>query len=188
MRVKLEQMQEFVKTKMSEKRYNHVLGVLETAKELARRHGVDVEDAAYAAIAHDVAKEQPLTQTAAILRLDNERDYLKYSDKIWHAPMGAIIAKKTFLIDEVDVLNAIKYHTTGRKEMSDLEKVIFVADYTEPNRTFSGSIAVRELWDNLDRAVYEILRQKVEKVTNSGMEIHPDTLAAYEYYGNSHAK
>lgn len=182
MRVKLEQIEAFVKAKLSEKRFNHVLGVLETAKQLAKKHGVDIDDAAYAALAHDVAKEQPRAQTAAILRLDNEREYLKYSDKIWHAPMGAIVAKKTFLIDEVDVLNAIKYHTTGRPEMSDLEKVIFVADYTEPNRTFEGSKKVRELWDDLDQAVHEILKQKVEKVTNSGMDVHPDTLAAFEYY------
>lgn len=182
MRVDLCEVDAFVKTKMSEERYDHVINVVETATELAAFHGVDVTDAAYAAVIHDVAKEQPSEQTAAMLRLEGEGDYLNYSEKVWHAPMGAIIAKKTFLIEDEDILNAIKYHTTGRANMSDLEKVIFVADYIEPDRTFPGAIKVRELREQLDLAVCEILRQKVEKVKALDLGMHPDTLAAYAYY------
>jgi len=173
---------DYVEVSMTEKRFRHVLGVIETAEDLARRHGVDIAQAKLAALVHDVAKEQKLEQTAALLRLEGEASYLKYSDKVWHAPMGAIIAKKVLIIENKDVLNAIKYHTTGRPEMSQLEKVIFVADYTEPNRTFESCIAVREFWDDLDRAVYEILKQKLDKITGLGLGLHPDTLGAYEFF------
>lgn len=178
----IDEVKNYVKSRMSKKRFNHVLGVVETADKLAKRHSINLKDAEIAALVHDVAKEQPLNQTAAILRLVGEESYLKYSNKVWHAPMGAIVAEKVFMIDDKDILNAIKYHTTGRPKMSELEKVIFVADYTEPNRKFEGAIKVREFWDNLDRAVYEILKQKAEKVTTSGLGLHPDTLDAYEYY------
>ena len=179
---KWDRIKDYVECRMSKTRFKHVLGVVETAEMLAERHDVNVDDAKLSALAHDVAKEQPLKQTAACLRLVGEENYLKYSEKVWHAPMGAIVAEKVFGIENKDILNAIKYHTTGRSEMTKLEKVIFVADYTELNRTFESCIRIREFWDDLDKAVYEILKQKLDKVTVLGSSLHPDTLEAYEYY------
>ena len=179
---KWNEIKDYIECSMSKTRFSHVIGVIETAKMLAKRHDVNVDDAKLAALVHDVAKEKSLKQTAALLRLAHEESYLEYSDKVWHAPMGAIIAEKVFAIENKDILNAIKYHTTGRPKMSKLEKVIFVADYTEPNRTFENCIAVRAFWDDLNRAAYEILKQKLDKVSGLGLGLHPDTLAAYEYY------
>ena len=167
---------------MSEKRFRHVLGVVETAKMLARRHGVNINDAALAALVHDVVKEQNLEEAKQILIQRGEQAYLEHSTKVWHAPLGAFVAHETFGIENDDILNAVKYHTTGRPKMSELEKVVFVADYTEPNRAFEGAIAVREFWGDLDQAVYEILKQKVERVTMLGLGMHPDTINAYVYY------
>jgi len=178
----IDEVTDYVKSRMSNKRFNHVLGVVETAKELAKQHSVNLKDAEVAALVHDVAKEQPLKQTSAILRLVGEDSYLKHSDKVWHAPMGAIVAEKVFMIENKDILNAIKYHTTGRPKMSELEKVIFVADYTEPNRTYEGCIAVRKFWGDLDKATCQILKQKIAKTTAGTGLTHPDTLNAYEYY------
>lgn len=180
----LEDMTEFVGARLSAKRFTHVKGVMETAKELAKRHGVNVADAEVAALLHDVSKEQDLHQAKRMLQLKEEHAYLEHSSKIWHAPLGAIVAMETFGISNPDILNAIRFHTTGRPEMSDLEKVIFVADYTEPNRTFEGCVAVRKLWHDLNLATCEILKQKVEKVVSASGEIHPDTTAAYAYYKN----
>jgi len=182
MKWKLEDIKTFVGARLTAKRFAHVKGVMETARELAVRHGVNADDAELAALVHDVAKEQNIHQVKRILQLQNEGDYLAYSSKIWHAPMGAIVARETFGIDKMDVLNAIKFHTTGRPEMSDLEKVIFVADYTEAGRTYEACIEVRELWHDLDKATCEILKHKVEKVETSGGISHPDTVAAYAYY------
>jgi len=178
----LDKIKDYVKNSMSEKRFRHVLGVVETAKILARHHGVDINDAALAALVHDVVKEQNLEEAKQILIQRGEQVYLEHSTKVWHAPLGAFVANEVFGIENVDILNSVKYHTTGRPKMSKLEKVIFVADYTEPNRKFEGAIAVRELWGDLDLAVYEILKQKVEKNSGSELGMHPDTLDAYEYY------
>ena len=167
---------------MTTKRFRHTLGVVEVAEQLAMFHGVDQSHARMAALLHDVAKEQNMALTKETLMVKEEIGYLNHSDKVWHAPVGAYLAKERFDILEVDVLNAIRYHTTGRPAMTPLEKVIFVADYMEPNRTHKGSIKVRELWKNLDLAVYEILKQKIEKVKALDKDMHPDTLAAYDYY------
>ena len=182
MKWKLEDITEFVKARLSAKRFKHVQGVMEVAKILAMKHEVNEADAYEAALVHDIAKEQNTGQLKRILMVKEEYEYLAYSNKIWHAPVGAIVAFETLGIADPDILNAIKYHTTGRAEMSDLEKVIFVADYTEPGRTYVGCISVRELWDNLDEATYEILQQKVEKVKATGDTLHPDTLKAHVYY------
>jgi len=177
-----EKVKNYVKNSMSEKRFRHVLGVVETAKMLAELHDVTVADAEVAALIHDVVKEQDVEEAKQMLMEREETVYLEHSTKVWHAPLGAFVAGEVFGIENVDILNSVKYHTTGRPKMSDLEKVIFVADYTEPNRTFEGAIAVRELWSNLDLAVYKILKQKVEKNAASEWGMHPDTLAAYAYY------
>jgi len=182
MRIKREDIYALVKEKMSEKRFNHVLGVVDTAVHLAKMHHIDVNSADIAALIHDVSKEQPLQQTAGLLRIAGLESYLEHSDKVWHAPMGALFSKEVFGIEDEDVLNAVRYHTTGRPQMSAVEKVLFVADYTEPNRKFEGAQIVRKLWHDLDSAVCEILKQKVEKVQALGLGMHPDTLSAYDYY------
>ena len=172
----------YVKNSMSEKRFRHVLGVVETAKMLAELHQINIADAEMAALVHDVVKEQKMDEAKQILIERGETVYLENSPKVWHAPLGAFVANEVFGIENKEILNAVRYHTTGRAKMSALEKVIFVADYTEPNRDFRGADVVREFWDNLDKAVYEILKQKVERVTMLGLGMHPDTMDAYWYY------
>jgi len=177
-----DQIKDHLEDQLSKKRFRHTLGVVETAEQLAIRHDVDVNDAKLAALLHDVAKEQDVQFAEETLRSKDETSYLEHSNKVWHAPIGAYVAKEKFGIEDEDVLNAIRYHTTGRPAMTPIEKVIFVADYTEPNRTYKGCVQVRDLWDDLDQAVYEILKQKVEKVKADRKDMHPDTLAAYDYY------
>lgn len=176
-----DKIEDYVKNNMSAKRWLHVQGVVETAKMLAERHGINVAHAALAALVHDVEKEQDLEVAKQILTERGEDVYLMNSSKVWHAPIGAFVAREVFGVEVDDICNAIKFHTTGRAGMSSLEKVLFVADYTEPNRTFAGCVAVRELWDDLDVAIAEILKQKLDKISESPT-MHPDTLAAYEYY------
>jgi len=171
-----------VEENLSPKRYQHVVGVIETARELALMHKEPFTGALLAALTHDVLKELPLEESKQMLIKYGEESYLDYSSKVWHAPLGAIYAKEKFNITHCDVLNAVRYHTTGRSNMSLLEKIIFVADYTEPNRKFEGAEVVRKLWNDIDKAVYEILKQKIEKVKANGLGMHPDTISAYEYY------
>ena len=178
----LDKIKDYVESNMSKKRFKHVLGVVETARMLAMRHGVNEEDAMLAALVHDVVKEQDFEEAKQILVEKGETLYLEHSPKVWHAPLGAFVANELFGIVNEDILNAVRYHTTGKAEMSELGKVIFVADYTEPNRKHVGCIEVREFWGDLDQAVYEILKRKIEKTTAGAGLMHPDTLEAYAYY------
>jgi predicted HD superfamily hydrolase involved in NAD metabolism len=177
MSVSLDEIRNFVQERVSASRYQHILGVAYTAKILAAKHGVSVVDAEVAALLHDVAKEQDIQQIKSMLQLKFEADYLNYDEAIWHGPMGAVIAADVLGITNQDILNAVKFHVTGRAGMSDLEKVIFVADSTEPGRTYERCIEIRALYHecgSLDQTIYEILKHKGIK--------HPDADAARVYY------
>jgi len=175
--MKLEHIKDYVQDRMSKARYRHTVGVMETAKRLAVVHGVDPEAAQVAALIHDVAKEQSSHQIKAMLKLKYETDILQYDERLWHGVMGAIVAADVLGILNKDVVSAVRFHTTGRPGMSELEKVLFVSDYIEPNRASPGCVKVRELYQetgDLDRAVYEIL-------THHSIA-HPDIEAARSYY------
>ena len=178
--MKIQDIELFVSNRLSDKRFKHTLGTVETAKELAKIHGVSEEAAHVAALLHDVAKELPEGQLMRILRVSGELEYLNFHSNVWHAPMGAIVARQTFGIDDMDVLNSIRYHTTGRAGMSVLEKIIFIADYAEPGRSQDGVDDVRAKFSNLDAAMELILKRTIEKLGDG--DIHPDTIAAYEFY------
>ena len=182
----MEQLKSFVKQQMPAKRYQHTLGVCESSVELAKRFNADVQKAQTAALLHDIAKylsneilEQKLIQA-------HETYYLAYSPLVWHAPVGAIVAKEACQIEDEEILNAIKYHTTGKAAMTDLEKIVFLADYIEPGRTQPGVEVIRDLaTKNLDQAVAKTLSDTVAYLSSKNQgAIHPDTLAAYDYYRN----
>ena len=169
--MKLKQLQEKVKNQLPPTRYEHTLGVVRTSEILAEKYHVLLESAQVAALLHDIAKYLP----------NNE---LNYSPLVWHAPVGAIVAQKSYGIIDQDVLNAIKYHTTGRPAMSTLEKIIFLADYIEPGRIQPGVDEIRNLsGQDLNRAVAKTLANTIAYLKQkSSADIHPDTMAAYEYY------
>lgn len=124
-----------IKTRMPEKRYIHTIGVMETAIFLAEKYGEDVKSAEVAAILHDIAKyadEEWMNQIVKEKCLDER--LLGWGSEILHGPVGAWIAQTEFNITNEDILNAIRFHTTGRANMSKLEKIIYIADMIEPNR------------------------------------------------------
>ena len=172
------------KQQLPSKRYNHTLGVVATSEQLAKRYNASVESAQIAALLHDIAKYLPNDLLKEKLESAKETDYLNYSPLVWHAPVGAIVAKETYQIKDSDILNAIKYHTTGKAAMTTLEKIVFLADYIEPNRTQPGVEEIRKLaTKDLDVAVAQTLADTVAYLSSKGKgDIHPDTLAAYEYY------
>ncbi|MDE5978395.1 MAG: bis(5'-nucleosyl)-tetraphosphatase (symmetrical) YqeK [Turicibacter sp.] len=182
--INLETLKLQVKEQLPIKRYNHTLGVMQISEQLARRYNASIESAQIAALLHDIAKNLPNELLKEKLEEANESEYLNYSPLVWHAPVGAIITKDTYRINDLEILNAIKYHTTGRPAMTLLEKIVFLADYIEPNRTQPGVEKIRELAINdLDRAIAQTLFDTVSYLSRKGdTEIHPDTVAAYEYY------
>jgi len=170
-----------VKRRLSPERFRHTQGVVETACSLAERHGADREKALIAALLHDIAKEYPRDRLLkecldfGIVLSDIERREVA----LIHAPLGAAIAEREFDVTDPDILAAIRYHTTGREGMSLLERIVFLADYIEPNRSFPGLDAVRALaWTSLDKAVVLALDQGLVYLVERGKLIHPDAILA----------
>lgn len=170
-----------VEKKMSAKRFKHVLGVEQTAVALAEKYEVSIEAASIAALCHDYAKQLPDEEMIALIKEKNlSKDLLEYGNNIWHGPCAAEIVKETFQVTNEDILNAIRNHTVGRKEMSPLEQVIYVADYIEPGRNFPGANEARKkAASSLAEAViyetYHTLKHLVETKT----AIYPQALATF---------
>lgn len=122
-----------VQMQMSERRFRHVLGVEETAVALAAKYGADEAKASIAALTHDYAKERPNDEFELIIRRDGfDLALLNYGNEIWHGLVGADIVQRELAIDDEEILQAIRVHTTGAAKMSLLDKIIYVADYSEP--------------------------------------------------------
>ncbi|MDZ5712292.1 bis(5'-nucleosyl)-tetraphosphatase (symmetrical) YqeK [Jeotgalibacillus haloalkalitolerans] len=180
----LEQAKQIVKDILPEKRYIHTLGVIEAALSLAEKHGVSIEDAGIAAALHDMAKFHDKNEMRELI-ISRELDpvLLDFHHELWHAPVGAVFAREKLGITNEDILNAIRYHTTGRPNMSRLEKVIYLADYIEPGRSFTGVDNVRAVaHENLDEAMKIALKQSMQFLISKNQPVFPDTLESYNEF------
>jgi len=169
---------EAVKAQMPTRRWEHTLGVMETSVMLARQYGCDPDKAYIAAILHDVCKYWPVKEQESVLR-DNglSTDLLDYDKELWHAPAGAIVAKRDYGIDDEEVLNAIRYHTSGRVGMSLLEKVVCLADYIEPGRDFPGVNNIREIAEHsVEKALVAGFDGTIRFLLDKGRKIYPLTV------------
>ncbi|TWT26208.1 bis(5'-nucleosyl)-tetraphosphatase (symmetrical) YqeK [Planomicrobium sp. CPCC 101110] len=173
-----------VKERLPEKRFNHVVGVVETATELAHEFGVPASKAQVAATLHDVAKfSEREWMRSVIIEQGMDPLLLDYHSELWHAPVGAYVAASEFGIQDEDILNAIKYHTTGRAGMSDLEKVIYIADLVEPGRKFSGVEELRQLKEQgLDVMMEASIKHTIDFLTSKNQPVYPDSLKCYEHF------
>ena len=164
-------------------RIAHVRGCEEEAVRLAERYGADRDLAAEAAILHDCTKKAQLEEQ---LRLCEKYgiipdDIERTNGKLLHAKTGAAVAEQEFGMN-APVVEAIRWHTTGRADMTLLEKIIYMADYIEPNRDFEGVEELRKLaCEDLDRAVLRGLEMSLVDIAGRGEEPHPNTVAAIEF-------
>ncbi len=168
---------------IKEKRIAHVLGCEQEAVRLAKRWGADPELAAEAALLHDITKGQDgefqlkLCEHYGIIA---DNDEIK-NTKLLHAKTGAAMAKDIFGVDKA-VYKAILWHTTARENMSLLEKVIYMADYIEPNRNFDGVSELRRLaYEDLDKALILGLEMSLEDLSRQGIAPHENSLKAYSW-------
>src|SRR5690625_3236167 len=176
-----EELMEKVRETMSEKRFKHVLGVEETAVQLAHEYGADIEKASVAALLHDVAKEQSEEEMRDIVISENlNLDLLQFGSSIWHAPVGAVLARREYGVNDKEILEAIEYHTTAAPEMSLITQIIFVADYIEPGRSHDGVEEARELAKySLRDAVRFEIRETIKHLVESEERIYPHAIDAY---------
>lgn len=175
-----DQMIAFVREQMPERRWLHTAGVMETSAQLARKFDVDVEKADLAALWHDVAKYWPIErQREIVIREKLGEDLLEYSDQLLHSHVGAYVAQREFGIDDEEVLDAIRYHTSGRRSMTALDKVICLADYIEPGRDFPGVEHIRELATrSLEEALIAAFDSTIKFLISKGEKIYPLTVDA----------
>ncbi|MDP4098106.1 bis(5'-nucleosyl)-tetraphosphatase (symmetrical) YqeK [Paenibacillus sp. P96] len=147
MKYSREKLIEIVSGQMPEKRWQHTLGVMHTATQLAEKYGADPVKADLAAILHDVAKYWPVQEMKDVIEESGEsnKELLQHDKQLWHAEVGFIVARRDYAVEDSEVLNAIRWHTSGRENMSLLDKVVCLADYMEPGRDFPGVNNIREL-------------------------------------------
>ena len=170
-----------LKEKLPKKRYEHTLGVAYTAAALAMCYGEDILKAELAGILHDVAKAKKSSELKDDMKgyIDpyTDGDYVALiADKapqILHAIYAPYLAKKDYKIEDKDILSAIRWHTTGKKDMTMLEKIVFVADYIEPNRKKLPDLdRIRNLsFHDISEAVKVIAKSTIEYLGSQGMYI-----------------
>ena len=173
-----------LKREMDDSRYEHTLGVMYTSAALAMRYEYDMERAMLAGLMHDCAKCIP---NAKKLKLA-EKNGLEITELernnpfMLHAKVGAMLAKVKYDINDEEVLGAIRWHTTGKPDMTLLEKIIYLADYIEPTRNFCDLRELRRLaFEDLDRAMLLGFTMAVEDLAARGMVVHPDSVRARDY-------
>lgn len=174
---------DYLKNNLSDYRFRHTIGVAETAKELASIYGENQEEAYLAGLLHDIAKELSLNEL-----LMKAKEYgaapdciTKTSTALMHGFVGAYMAKDLFKVSDA-VFGAITYHTTGKADMTLLEKIIYIADFTEPQRTFQEAKKLREIVRfDINGAILSALDFSIIHTVNKGGVLHPDTVKARNY-------
>ncbi|MBR5721007.1 MAG: nicotinate-nucleotide adenylyltransferase [Clostridia bacterium] len=177
----------FLRERLSEKRFVHSLGVAKTAKKLAGIYGADEKKAYLAGLLHDITKNLgPSEQIEFCIKhgIEMSADDIE-SPQVLHAVTGEWYLRKVVGITDEEVLSAARYHTTGRKGITLLEKIIYVADFTEPSRDYSDADYYRELSEkDLDRALFEGMKWIMEDKRKKGEKIHKDTVEMFVEYAN----
>lgn len=184
----LKKIRKSMEKELDAKRYEHTLGVAYTAAALAMCYDVDPVRAETAGLLHDCAKCLSDDKKVSVCRKNNMEisSVESRNPYLLHAKAGYCIAKSKFDIDDPDILNAILNHTTGRPGMSELEKIIYIADYIEPSRKQAPNLSeVRRLsFRDLDGALLKILSDILSYLEGGGKEIDPLTKETYDYYVN----
>lgn len=181
------EMRERLQNKLTKKRFEHSLGVEYVSGSLAMIHGADVEKALTAGLLHDCAK--CLSSEDKIAKCKKHglpiSDVESANPELLHAKLGAFYAREKYGIDDPEILSAIEYHTTGRPAMTLLEKIVFVADYIEPNRKVLPEIEEirKEAFTDIDRSIVHILKNTLSYLENGDCGSTDEmSIQTYKYY------
>ena len=176
-----------LKARMNEHRFEHSLNVAKRAVFLAEKNGADPEKAYFAGLIHDICKGITHEEQLAVIenggiKLDEDT---KKSPALWHSIAGAVYAEHELGVTDEDVLNAVRYHTSGRENMSILEKVVYMADLTSAERNYPDAEYTRNLTDkNLDEGIAYGVRWIAGDLERRGFPKGKDTEALLEEYKN----
>ena len=179
MKYNFNELKEIVKSKMSLKRFTHTLGVVEMSEKLAKIYNADIEKCKVAALLHDICKEMNMEYIKNICK-NNFINELSEEDlennEILHGFAGAYYVKNELGINDKEILNAIKYHTVGAKDMTLLEKIVYIADAIEYGRNYPSVVEIREeTFKNLDKGILIEIEHKEEYLESIGKKSHSNT-------------
>lgn len=175
-----------VKNEMDDGRFQHTLGVMYTCAALAMRYEYDIQKAQLAGLLHDCAKCIPNGKKLKLCEKHNIEitDIERRNPFLLHAKLGAFLAKHEYDVSDKEIISAILNHTTGKPDMSLLDKIVYVADYIEPRRNKATNLnEVRKLaFMDIDLALYRILSDTLSYLNKGDSEIDNMTMKAYEFY------
>ncbi len=184
--MKRSEIEKALRKELDRERFRHTMGVMYTAASLAMAHGEDMEKALLAGLLHDCAKCIPNDKKLKLCRNYHLKitEAEKKSPYLLHAKLGAYLAKTIYGVDDPEILRAIEVHTTGAPGMSRLDKILFIADYIEPNRDKAANLSkVRDMaFQDLDDTMRRILKDTLIYLEKSRDDIDPMTTRTYEYF------
>lgn len=175
----------FLERNLSPKRFRHSCNVARASKMLAQQYGADIEKAYFAGLVHDICKEMPFDEQYQLVTAGNFKpDFAElHSRKLWHGIAGAYFLQTEFHIEDDDILNAVRFHTVGRANMSVLEEIIYIADMISEERDYKGVEKMRRLAQkNLQSAMLEALQDAVGSVMKKNSLVPVYTIEAYNFY------
>ena len=181
----IERKDEFIsllKERLDEYRFNHSLGVADAAKSLAEKYGYNEDKAYIAGLLHDVTKCENNEKQLQILKSGGIilSQVEKSNPKLWHAMTAPVYAKEVLGIEDEEILSSLRYHTTGKKDMSLLDMIVYIADYISAERNYGDVEVMRELsGENLEKAALYSLKYTLSKLSKDNLVIHNDSLAFY---------
>ena len=171
-----------LKKRLNETRYSHSLCVADEAKRLAVKYGADPEKAYLAGLLHDITKNAPDEEHLKIFKDFGIilSDVEKNAKKLWHAMSGAAYAEHILGINDPEIIDAIRYHTTAKADMSLLAKILYLADFTSADRDYEDVDVIREYVDiSLEKAFIYALQYSIKDLVDLQKAVHIDTVAAY---------
>ena len=173
------------KSNMTEDRFEHCIGVSKTAQRLAELNHYDEDKAALAGFIHDYAKQVSVEDYREVIKTKGfDQDLLNWNRSIWHGIVGTYFIQRDLKITDSEILTAVRRHTTADVEMTTLDKIVFMADYIEPGRSFPGVEEARKItYANLDKGVGYQLAHTLEFLIEKRNKIYPRTLDAYNVWG-----
>ncbi|MBQ7202609.1 MAG: bis(5'-nucleosyl)-tetraphosphatase (symmetrical) YqeK [Eubacterium sp.] len=172
-----------IQKRLSPYRFNHSMCVAKKAKELAQKHGLDGDKAYIAGILHDVTKEEDYDIQRELIEREEKMTPLEINNKkVYHQMSGASFVKNVLGIEDEDIIGGIRYHTTGRENMTLFEMIIYLADFTSDDRDYPDVDIMRKKTDEnlLDGMLYS-LSYTITSIVKQGRQIHPDTINCYNY-------
>ena len=178
----IDSIKEWLKENLNTERYEHSLGTAECAEQLAMKYNLDTEKAFFTGLIHDCAKCLPKEKTLEILNMLELEEGESENPKTHHAPVGAYIAKKEFNVEDEEILSAIRWHTIGKINMSDFEKIIFLADKIETRtrpKEYREPI-VKALEENgIDAALLQCYKNTIQSLIDRKLTICTQTIDIY---------